>query len=66
MEQPVERIVITDLRIPFWRLVVFLIKLAFAAIPATVVVTLIIMLVSAALVAVLGDSEFLTLQRWKF
>ena len=39
---PSQRIVISDIDIPFWRLVVILIKWALAAIPAAIVVTIII------------------------
>jgi hypothetical protein len=42
---PPQRIVITDIDIPFWRLVGIFIKWALAAIPATIVVTLIIMVI---------------------
>lgn len=38
-------VVITDVRIPFWSLVWLLVKLAFAAIPAAILVTVIWMIV---------------------
>ena len=42
-----QRFVITDIDIPFWRLVVIMIKWALAAIPAAIVVTIIISVVIA-------------------
>jgi hypothetical protein len=39
---PPQRFVVTDIDIPFWRLVVIMIKWALAAIPAAIVVTIII------------------------
>jgi hypothetical protein len=51
---PGERIVITDIDIPFWRLVVILVKWALAAIPATIVVMLIVMLVAAVFSGIFG------------
>jgi hypothetical protein len=38
MNEPGERLVIVDVRIPFFRLVLFFIKAALAAIPAAIVV----------------------------
>ena len=40
-----KRVVITGLDIPFWDLVIFLIKLSFASIPAIFVVTGVFMLI---------------------
>ena len=51
---PVERNVITDIDIPFWRLVVILVKWALAAIPATIIVMVIIMLVAALFGGIFG------------
>ena len=42
-DQPV---VITDIRIPFWRLVAFIIKSTLAAIPATILIVLLFMVIS--------------------
>ena len=44
---PPQHIVITDIHIPFWRLVGIFIKWALAAIPATMVVTVIFLVVAA-------------------
>jgi len=38
MNEPGERVVIADVRIPFFRLVLFFIKAALAAIPAAIIV----------------------------
>jgi hypothetical protein len=58
MTQPgiasVERTVITDIDIPFGRLVAIFIKWALAAIPATIIVTIILMIVMGFLGAIFG------------
>ncbi|HKZ97509.1 MAG TPA: hypothetical protein VJ045_11075 [Hyphomicrobiaceae bacterium] len=46
--------VITDIRIPFWRLVVIFVKWAIAAIPATIIVILIYMAVFGLIAGLLG------------
>ena len=51
---PVERVTITDIDIPFGRLVAIFIKWALAAIPATIIVTLILMAVMGILGAIFG------------
>ncbi|MFL5102533.1 MAG: hypothetical protein ACJ8E5_18220 [Xanthobacteraceae bacterium] len=53
---PSQRIVISDIDIPFWRLVAILIKWALAAIPAAIVVTLIIMVAMGMLGMLFGMS----------
>jgi predicted ABC-type sugar transport system permease subunit len=45
---------ITDIKIPFWRLVLIFVKWAIAAIPAAIILTLIFGLVIGAIVAVVG------------
>lgn len=45
---------ITDIKIPFWRLVVIFVKWAIAAIPAAIVLALIFGLVTAVIGALLG------------
>jgi hypothetical protein len=65
MNPPAERTVIVDLRIPFWRLVMFFIKATFAAIPAAIVVMAILMLVSAVVAALFGGSMEVLMQRWR-
>ncbi|HZL40898.1 MAG TPA: hypothetical protein VFC45_11550 [Pseudolabrys sp.] len=51
---PVERTVITDIDIPFWRLVAILIKWTFAAIPAAIIVWLIMMIVVGVIGSIFG------------
>jgi hypothetical protein len=60
-----QRFVIVDLRIPFFRLVLFFIKAALAAIPAAIVVGFVLMLVTA-LIADVGDGSLVMLHRWSF
>jgi len=60
-----QRIVIVDLRIPFFRLVMFFIKAALAAIPAAIVVGFLLMLATALVAAILGDHSFVT-RHWTF
>jgi hypothetical protein len=57
-------IVVTDLRIPFFRLVMFFVKAALAAIPAAIIVTVILMVLGAILVVALGGSPSWMIQRW--
>jgi hypothetical protein len=59
MNDSAQHMVIVDLRIPFVRLVLFFIKLTLAAIPAAIIVGLLLTLVTALIAAVLGDSGFL-------
>jgi hypothetical protein len=51
---PVGRTVITDIDIPFWRLVAILIKWTFAAIPAAIIVWLIMMIIVAVIGSIFG------------
>jgi len=53
---PSQRIVISDIDIPFWRLVGILIKWALAAIPAAIVVTIIMMVAMGMLGMLFGMS----------
>jgi hypothetical protein len=62
---PAERVVLVDLRIPFLRLVFFLVKLSLAAIPAAIILGAIVLVVSAALAAFLGGGDFELLRRWR-
>jgi hypothetical protein len=53
------RVAIADIDIPFWRMVAIIIKWAFASIPAVIIITIIFMILGAALgavVALLGVS----------
>jgi hypothetical protein len=60
-----QRFVIVDLRIPFFRLVMFFIKAGLAAIPAAIVVGFLLMLATAFIAAILGDHGFVT-RHWSF
>jgi hypothetical protein len=54
MDTPSQPIVIVDFKIPFPRLVLFLVKLALAAIPAAIIFGIISFLVSLLLAALFG------------
>jgi hypothetical protein len=60
-----ERVVLVDLRVPFFRLVFFLVKLSLAAIPAAIILAVIGMVVTAATAAFLGGGDLEFLRRWK-
>jgi hypothetical protein len=62
MDGPEQRVVVIDLRIPFFRLVAFFVKATLAAIPAAIIVSIIIFVLSAIFVALFGGSPDL-LQR---
>ena len=62
---PAERVVLVDLRIPFFRLVFLLVKLSLAAIPAAIILGAIVMVASAALAAFLGGGDLEFLRRWR-
>ena len=66
MSDLAQRCVVVDLRIPFVRLVLFFIKAALAAIPAAIVVGFLLMLVSAAIAALIGDHGFVVMRQWSF
>ena len=53
---PVERTVITDVDIPFWRLVTIIIKWSLASIPALIIVWLILMVIGGIFAALFGTS----------
>jgi hypothetical protein len=58
-----QRIVVVDLRIPFVRLVLFFVKAAIAAIPAAIIVGLLLMLITALFAALAGDSGVVMMRR---
>jgi hypothetical protein len=66
MSENAQRIVITDLRIPFVRLVMFFVKAALAAIPAAIIVGFLVMVITALIVALVGDGGVLMMRRWSF
>lgn len=66
MSDNAQRFVIVDLRIPFVRLVLFFVKAALAAIPAAIILGLLLMLVTALLAALIGDGGFVMMRHWSF
>ena len=58
-----QRIVVVDVRIPFVRLVLFFVKVAIAAIPAAIIVGLLLMLITALFAALAGDSGVVMMRR---
>ena len=61
MAEPAQSVTVTDIRIPFFRLVFFMVKLALAAIPAAIILTLIGFGLSALGVAIFGHGPGITL-----
>jgi hypothetical protein len=57
-------IVVTDLRIPFFRLVMFFVKLALATIPAAIIIAMILMVLGAILAVALGGDPSWVIRRW--
>jgi hypothetical protein len=66
MNEPAQRLVLVDLRIPFFRLVLFFVKAALAAIPAAIIVGLLVMIVTAFFAAFFGAHGGWVVQRWTF
>jgi hypothetical protein len=66
MNGPDQRIVVTDLRIPFLRLVVFFVKASLAAIPAAIIVAFVIILLTAIIAGLAGGSMDFMMRRWNF
>jgi VIT1/CCC1 family predicted Fe2+/Mn2+ transporter len=54
-----QRVVIVDLRIPFVRLVLFFVKAALAAIPAAIIIGLLLMLVTALFAGLASDGSIM-------
>jgi hypothetical protein len=63
MNGPVEKIVVVDLRIPFFRLVMFFVKATLAAIPAVIILGLLAMVVTAIIAAALGAADWQIMMR---
>ena len=63
MPDPVQHIVVTDLRIPFIRLVMFFVKAALAAIPAAIIVGLLLMVLSVLVAAIFGTPHFVMIMQ---
>ena len=60
------RIVVVDLRIPFFRLVMFFVKATLAMIPAAIIVGALVMVISAGIVALMGGDASWFAQHWRF
>ena len=58
-----QRIVVVDLRIPFVRLVLFFVKAALAAIPAAIIIGVLLMLVTALFAGLAGDGCLVMMRR---
>jgi hypothetical protein len=54
MAEPGTRVVLSDIDIPFWRMVVILVKWTIASIPAIIIVSLIFGLLSLLFAGILG------------
>jgi len=52
--QDAEKIVVTDIRMPFWSMVLFMVKWVFASIPALVILSLLISLIMAVITTIFG------------
>jgi hypothetical protein len=64
MPEPSHRIVIADLDVPFTRLVAFFVKVAFAAIPAAIIVAIVLRLIALVLAEVLIGFGLGPFGRW--
>lgn len=58
MNGPETRIIVVDLRIPFFRLVFFFVKAALAGIPAAVILAVILTAAMAVFSAIFGGGHF--------
>jgi hypothetical protein len=65
MNGPAHRLILVDLRIPFFRLVFFFVKVALAAIPAAIILSIIAFVLSAVVWAIIGGAPQELLDRWK-
>jgi hypothetical protein len=52
--QDAQKVVVTDIRMPFWSMVMFMVKLVLASIPALVIFSMIISLVMAVITMLFG------------
>lgn len=48
------RVVVTDIRMPFWSMVSFMVKWVFASIPAIIILSFVISIIMAVLTALFG------------
>ena len=61
-----QRIVLVDLRIPFLRLVLFFVKAALAAIPAAIIVGVLLSLAAGLVAGIAGNHSFMMMRGWSF
>jgi hypothetical protein len=59
-------VVVTDLRIPFIRLMMFFVKAGLAIIPAAIIVGVIVTVLAAVLAAAFGTNPAVVIRRWSF
>ena len=52
--QDAQKVVVTDIRMPFWSMVMFMVKLVLASIPALIIFSMIISLVMAVVTMLFG------------
>ncbi|NTU45480.1 MAG: hypothetical protein HGA99_08140 [Chlorobiaceae bacterium] len=52
--QDAERVVVTDIRMPFWSMVLFMVKMVFASIPALIIFSAVISLIMTLLMTLFG------------
>jgi hypothetical protein len=52
--QDEQKVVITDIRIPFWPMVIFLVKLVFASIPALIIFSIVSGVIMMVIMALFG------------
>ena len=52
--QEEQKIVVTDIRMPFWSMVMFMVKWVFASIPALVIFSMLISLIMAVITTLFG------------
>ena len=65
MNGPDTRIVVVDLRIPFFRLVFFFVKAALALIPATIILIALSLAIGAVVAAIFGGGHLdFMMRRW--
>ncbi|MBK5958783.1 hypothetical protein CCR97_11255 [Rhodoplanes elegans] len=64
MDEISQKIVVVDLRIPFFRLVFFLVKLSLAAIPAALILAVLGFVLSAVFAALFGGQMDVFMRRW--
>ncbi|NMW19958.1 MAG: hypothetical protein HKK66_13305 [Chlorobiaceae bacterium] len=52
--QDEQKVVVTDIRMPFWSMVIFMVKWVFASIPALVIFSMLISLIVAVITTLFG------------